>query len=39
MWSLRGPGGGAALVRPGDLVFVHNGGGSSVSHVAIYAGG
>ena len=25
--------------QPGDLVFVHNGGGGSVSHVAIYAGG
>jgi peptidoglycan DL-endopeptidase CwlO len=25
--------------RPGDLVFVHNGGGGSVSHVAIYTGG
>ena len=24
--------------QPGDLVFVHNGGGGSVSHVAIYAG-
>ncbi len=24
--------------RPGDLVFVHDGGGGSVSHVAIYAG-
>jgi cell wall-associated NlpC family hydrolase len=24
--------------RPGDLVFVHEGGGGSVSHVAIYAG-
>lgn len=25
-------------LRPGDLVFVHNGGGGRVSHVAIYAG-
>jgi cell wall-associated NlpC family hydrolase len=25
--------------QPGDLVFVHNGGGGSISHVAIYAGG
>jgi cell wall-associated NlpC family hydrolase len=25
--------------QPGDLVFVHNGGGGSVGHVAIYAGG
>ena len=24
---------------PGDLVFVHNGGGGSIGHVAIYAGG
>lgn len=24
--------------RPGDLVFVHNGGGGSIGHVAIYAG-
>jgi peptidoglycan DL-endopeptidase CwlO len=25
--------------QPGDLVFVHNGGGGSIGHVAIYAGG
>lgn len=25
--------------RPGDLVFVYNGGGGSIGHVAIYAGG
>jgi cell wall-associated NlpC family hydrolase len=25
--------------QPGDLVFVYNGGGGSVGHVAIYAGG
>src|SRR5262249_53161444 len=25
--------------QPGDLVFVHNGSGGSISHVAIYAGG
>ena len=24
--------------QPGDLVFVHNGGGGSIGHVAIYAG-
>jgi cell wall-associated NlpC family hydrolase len=28
----------AADVRPGDLVFVYNGGGGRVGHVAIYAG-
>jgi cell wall-associated NlpC family hydrolase len=28
----------ASQVRPGDLVFVHNGGGGSIGHVAIYAG-
>ncbi|MEP6761901.1 MAG: NlpC/P60 family protein [Sporichthyaceae bacterium] len=27
-----------AVPRPGDLVFVYNGGGGSVGHVAIYAG-
>jgi cell wall-associated NlpC family hydrolase len=27
-----------SAVRPGDLVFVYNGGGGSVGHVAIYAG-
>jgi cell wall-associated NlpC family hydrolase len=30
---------GVSQPQPGDLVFVHNGGGGSVSHVAIYAGG
>ena len=25
--------------QPGDLVFVYNGGGGSIGHVAIYAGG
>jgi cell wall-associated NlpC family hydrolase len=28
-----------AQPQPGDLVFVHNGGGGSIGHVAIYAGG
>jgi cell wall-associated NlpC family hydrolase len=28
----------ASEVRPGDLVFVYNGGGGSIGHVAIYAG-
>lgn len=28
----------AAEVRPGDLVFVYNGGGGSVGHVAVYGG-
>jgi cell wall-associated NlpC family hydrolase len=28
-----------AQPQPGDLVFVHNGGGGSIHHVAIYAGG
>jgi cell wall-associated NlpC family hydrolase len=29
----------SSSVRPGDLVFVYNGGGGRVGHVAIYAGG